>query len=187
MVSERNRAEQLFRTYYSSIFYFFLRRGLPREDSKDLAQETFSRAVSGLERFRGDASDRTWLFRIARNLWLNRVRDRSRRQRRMPEVALEEAFEQEHEAPDRNIFEDTGREPDPEERLLHDERLATLRAALTSLPPQRRRCLVLRIDGLKYREIAALLDISTQAVRSHLFLARRQLHDILGEELAADA
>ncbi len=186
MASNRKRLEQLFQDNYRSIFNFFLRRNFPRAECYDLTQETFARAMKGLERFTDEASEATWLFRIARNLWLNKERDRRRLKRQRPEVPFELAFPDEQEIPDRRAFLGGTEEMSPEQRLLQLEQVKRVRDALQKLPPQRRRCLVLRLEGLKYREIADLLGVSLQAVRSHLSQARQQMRELLGDESDVD-
>ncbi len=186
MASNRERLERLFRDKYGPIFNFFLKRGFPRAECYDLTQETFFRAMRGLKGFRDEASEATWLFRIARNLWLNKERDRRRLKRHRPEVSLDQAFPQEQEIPDRRAVFGGRETQSPEARLLQQEHVKLVRDALEKLPAQRRRCLVLRLEGLKYREVADLLGISLQAVRSHLFQARQQMRELLGDEIDVD-
>lgn len=187
MPSIREQAEELFRTYYEPVFHFFLRRGIPREESHDLAQETFCRVLRGLGDFRREAGEGTWVFSIARNLWLNRQRDRLRQKRGRPEVSLSDTFSEDQQVPEQRAVLGIADDPGPEVRLIEDEQKKRLNAALQELPPQRRRCLVLRLQNLKYREIADVLGISLQAVRSHLFLARKQIVELLGDEVVVNA
>jgi RNA polymerase sigma-70 factor, ECF subfamily len=66
--------EDVFRTYQSEIYTYFLRLAGDRQEAEELAQETFFRACSGALRFRGDSSVRTWLFGIAHRTWLEHLR-----------------------------------------------------------------------------------------------------------------
>ncbi len=172
---------RLFKDLYRPIFYFFSRKGFDREECRDLTQETFANANKGMGSYRNEASYKTWLFRIAKNLWLNRQRDLAAAKRNRAEVSRDEVREDQAaiDPPDADSL-------DPQEQLLQAERVRLVRDALAELPPQRRRCLILRLEGLKYREIAALLDISLQAVRSHLFQAREQLRGLLDEHFEDD-
>lgn len=183
MTSKRERVEQLFRQYYRPVFNFFLARGIRRDQCHDLAQETFARVWKGLEDFRGDAADQTWLFRIARNLWLNHQRNVIRRWRKAPEVPLVTEAEGDVESPPNEASDGS---ESPEQVMLRDELVARLRQALDSLPPQRKRCILLRLDDLKYREIAELLGLSLQTVRSHLFQGRQQLQQLMGSDVELD-
>lgn len=186
MASNRERLERLFRETYRPIFNFFRKRGFPRTECCDLTHETFVRAMQGLEGFRDEASESTWLFRIAKHLWLNHERDKRRLKRNRPEVPFESAFTNEQEVPDHRTVLGGNEEWNPEQHLLRREEVERVRDALRKLPPQRRRCMVLRLEGLKYREIADVLGISLQSVRSHLSQARQQMAELLGEELDTD-
>ncbi|MEM9594620.1 MAG: RNA polymerase sigma factor [Acidobacteriota bacterium] len=167
---------RLFQVFYRPVYYFFARRGFGAEDCRDLAQDTFLRVYRGLPNYRSEAGHRTWILAIARNLWLNRRRDEHAEKRQRLEVPLSEGS---WEGPAE--VEGSRAEPSPEDRVLRRERRRRLQDAIRQLPPQARRCQVLRLEGLKYREIATVLGISLQAVRSHLFQARQRLERIVGE------
>jgi RNA polymerase sigma-70 factor (ECF subfamily) len=128
-----------------------------------------------MDSFRHDASVETWLFTIAANVWRNEVRSRTASKREGREVPLEGLAESPgalstelHEA------------DDPLAGLLEEERAGLLREALDELPAQMRRCLLLRLDQeLKYREIAQVLQVSIETVKSQLFQARERLRQRL--------
>lgn len=163
----------LFDRYYPSVFHFFQNRGVPREDARDLTQETFLRVYRGIGRFRRDASFQTWLFQIATNLWCNDVRRRTAGKREGREVSLDALAEKGREA--------TEEPAHPLDHMEAEERRSTLREALSELPPQMRRCVLLRLDrDLKYREIASLMQISVDTVKSQLSQARGRLQARLG-------
>lgn len=173
--------QRLFDQYYRPVYYFFLRRGMSDEDARDLAQETFFRVYKGMEGYRGDAQVQSWLFQIATNLWKNQVRHETAGKRKAWEVSLEGAMEKGFEpvtplSPVRGAAP-----PGPLTGLLAAEEVQVLRQAFEDLPPQMRRCVMLRIDqDLKYREIAAVMQISIDAVKSHLGQARDRLKKDLG-------
>lgn len=169
---------QLFEGYYRSVRYFFANRGFSTDEAQDLAQETFLRAFKGFEAFRGDASFRTWIFQIANNIWLNEVRCRHAAKRSGNEVSFEEAFRPGSPHSRRLGISNDG----PLGEVLAEERLQVLRDAVKDLPPQMRRCIFLRIEqDLKYREIAELMQLSIETVKSHLHQARQRLKGILSE------
>ncbi len=130
----------------------------------DLVQETFLRALRGLASFRGESSLRTWLHRIAVNLFLNK-----RRGPRRLMVDLEILEELEPSWWDRW----TGRIPDPEEVVANREQIELLGEAITRLPEEHRAVLLLRDrEGHSTREVADLLGISVPAVKSRVHRAR---------------
>ena len=167
---------RIFLHYYGPVHGFFVKRGFSHEDSHDLAQETFLRVHKSLSTFRGESRFNTWVYQIAANIFRNDLRDRSTLKRAAQEVSLEDLQDQIPDAP--LGYSSPAREKDydgPLENLLADERHRVLREALGSLPPQMRNCVILRLDDLKYREIADLMQVSIETVKAHLFQARQQL------------
>ncbi len=134
------------------------------QGGEDLAQETFVRVFANRHRFQPGRRFSTWLWRIALNL----CHDEVRRVGRRGECPLEE------EADDGPAL--AAGEPAPDERLLGQERAELVRAALQRLPETHRAVIVLRdYEGLKLREIAAVLDIPEGTVKSRLADALTQL------------
>lgn len=172
--AEHRKFEELYRSHYRLIRGFFRRRGLPDEDCRDLTHDTFLGAYRGYEDYRGDASYKTWLLTIAGHLWLNRLRDRSAAKRSSPEVALD-GWPDGGEA---LLAQDalTDGPTDPLTDVLDAERQQLLRRAVDALPPQMRRCFLLYVyQGRKYREIAELLGISIETVKSQIHQAKEKL------------
>ncbi len=173
--------QRLFDRYFRSIVHFFLNRGLAREEALDLTQETFLRVYRSLQGFRGEAGVQTWLFRIATNLWNNEVRRRKAEKREGWEVSLEGVVEGGHPVRADRHFDGWSEPAGPLDSMLDDERRQMLRESLDELPPQMRRCVLLRIDqNLKYREIAGVMQVSIETVKSQLSQARDRLERKLG-------
>lgn len=149
-------------------------------DAEDAVQETMVRAWQSLDRFEARSSLRTWLYRIATNVCLDALSDRSRRARPMeerPAGSVEDALE----ARPRSDW----LEPIPDERALPADgdpyELTALRrsirlafvAALQHLPPRQRAALILaEVLGWSAAEIAEGIDTSVAAVNSALQRAR---------------
>ena len=123
----------------------------------------------------------TWIFQIARNIASNEIRSRRTSKRGATEVPFEETCRVEDDGVMRECIQADGRVGGtPLEDLLVTERAKILHEAMESLPPQMRRCVRLRVEqDLKYREIAAVLGISIDTVKAHLFQARQLLKDKL--------
>jgi RNA polymerase sigma-70 factor (ECF subfamily) len=141
------------------------------EDAEDILQDAFVRAFEKLDQFQGDSSFYTWIYRIAVNLALSghrkrRVRSVLRLGRRRP------ASRGVHPA-------DESAESDPAAPLERAERDQMVRAALDRLGPEHRAVVVLNLDGRRYEEISAILDIPVGTVRSRLHRARCELRDRL--------
>lgn len=167
---------RLFERYHRPLLAFFRRRGFCLEEAREMTQETFLAAYRTYGRFRGESERGTWLFGIAKNMWRRRVRDQGRGKRRARLVPLEEARGNPPVLP-------TGRgqaPADPLSQTLAAERVQRMRRALEELPEPMRQCLVLRIDQeLSYRQIAAVLRMTVNDVKSHLYQARQKLKCLL--------
>lgn len=129
-------------------------------DAEDLAREALLKFTEGVERFRGEASPRTFLFQIAHNIALNHLSSAASRRETFP-----------GELPER-------RDPaeSPAEKLLRREEGDRLRTLLRGLPPQQRAVVILRTwEELSFREIASVLGIAEGTAKAHYFFALRNL------------
>jgi RNA polymerase sigma-70 factor (ECF subfamily) len=118
--------------------------GLPVHDCEEIVQETFLALFQHLQRGRSRQNLRGWLFRVAHNLAL-RKRQRTRITEPVDDSVADPA-------------------PNPEDRCAAWQTQKRLLAVVEALPEQDRRCLALRAEGLRYREIAEVLDMSLGAV-----------------------
>ena len=142
------------------------------EEARDLTQETFLRAFQSIDRFRGDADLKTWLYRIAVNQARNRWRW-WRRRKRGETISLDANMGQ-REEPLSDSLRTSGL--NPEQETLAREREEVLRKALRALSRNFREVLVLRdVEGMSYEEIAVALDISMGTVKSRLSRGRIEL------------
>ena len=176
--------ESLFRAHYGLVRGFFRNRGVSDEDCSDLTQETFLGAYRGYAGFRGDANPKTWLLTIAKNLWRNFLRDRSAARRSGREVGLEGISESDVTGVSKSKLPSE----DPFEVSLTAERRRLLRFAVAGLPTQMRRCFFLYYyQERKYREIAVILGVSIDTVKSQIHQAKVKLAHSLNDELAGVA
>ena len=135
------------------------------EDASDLSQEAFVRAWRGLKNFKGQSALSTWLYRIAVNVCLNKVSEKS------PITEPIDAGE---------AFEDM-RIEGAQASLLREERAAAVRKAIAGLPKKQQATLVLRTyHELSHQEIADILGSSVGAVKANFFHALANLKKILG-------
>jgi RNA polymerase sigma-70 factor (ECF subfamily) len=150
--------EELYRRYREPIVRYLARLSGSIDLAEELAQETFVKAYTGLLTFRGDCSVSTWLFRIARNTYLNSLRrpDPTR-------IDTDEFL----------AIPDQAGSSDPVRSYAAVEQRGLIELALGQLPEQQRSVLLLRdAEGLSYIEIAGVLGISLAAVKVNLFRAR---------------
>lgn len=167
---EVRKLSELYDRYSGPVFGYLL--GLSGDPSfaDELTGETFYRAMLALDGFRGDASVKTWLLRIARNLYLRRAQ-REGRTRSL------EAMEE------RGGAFAAAEATNPERTVLRRERGQAIQRGLLSLSESDRSLLLLKArEGMLCREIAQVLDISVSAVKVRLYRARRRLAAALREE-----
>jgi RNA polymerase sigma-70 factor (ECF subfamily) len=151
------------------------------EEARDLTQETFLRAFQHIDRFRGEADLKTWIYRIAINQARNRWRW-WRRRRRERHVSLDETTGQQEQPLEARLAAKSG--PDPEQLTLARERERALHTALSTLGRPYREAVILRdVEGLSYEEIAAALEISVGTVKSRLSRGRMELRRKLESSL----
>jgi RNA polymerase sigma-70 factor (ECF subfamily) len=145
-----------------------------RDEALDLSQEVFLRVFRTINRFRGQSSLRTWIYRIAVNQARNRHRF-WRRRHRADQVSLDA-----HVAAHGDFA--SGGDTGPDRVLAQKELAARLQLALDQLPFDQRTAIVLReIDGLSYDEIAFSLGVAVGTVKSRLTRARQTLRQQLRE------
>ena len=165
MAEIRSLAE-LYQTYAGNVFGYLLHLSGDHALADELTGETFYRAMLSLDGFRGDASVKTWLLRIARNLYL-------RQQQRAQRSASLEALQEQG-----MVFRE--KQGGPETAVLRHEQQHALQYALQQLSEQDRTLLLLVTqEEMTQREMAQLLGISVAAVKVRLFRARQRLAALL--------
>jgi RNA polymerase sigma-70 factor (ECF subfamily) len=158
--------DDLFREFHQDVFHCAYRLLGDSEEAADVAQETFVRAYRALPNLKGDLRPGPWLYRIATNLCLDRLR-RRKLIRWEPWDTFTAVFHPKQVARD-----------DPEREVVSRESRSLLRQALDRIPARHRQALHLREEvGLSCEEIGASLGISRQAAKSLLFRAREELRE----------
>jgi RNA polymerase sigma-70 factor (ECF subfamily) len=138
--------------------------GQGEHELADLVQESFIRAFEKLHLYRGQGSFSSWLYRLARNLALNRRRAMARR----PWAALEAA----------GIGVAQASDSQPASAYLRSERPRVLRRLVAELPPQQHEPLARHYFlGQSYEQIAAELGLPLNTVRTHIHRAKQRLQD----------
>ncbi len=163
---DRRAAELIVERHQRAVYHLCYRFTGRHEDAADLAQDVFLRAFRALGSFKGGSSLKTWLYRIAVNVCLNRVSTKA------PVI---ETIDLHHEVRDPGA--------DPAAAFDRAERANRVRAAIARLPRKQRATLVLRLyHDLSHREIAAMLGGSVGAVKANFFHALQNLKKMLGVE-----
>jgi RNA polymerase sigma-70 factor (ECF subfamily) len=155
----------LFEQYFDSVYNFALWLCNDPHLAEDLVQETFIRAHKNLHRLGPPFNVRSWLYRMARNLFVDM-------RRRNPEMqSLDPSLE-------------PGDESDPEVQMLTSELSGPVRRALQRLSPNHREALILReVEHMQYEDIAAVMGVSLDNVKVLLHRARNSFRDEYGVRL----
>lgn len=165
--------------YQNRVFGFVRRMINNAEEAADVTQDVFIRAYQSFDRFDGRSSLRTWLFRIAYNLCIDRAR---KSDRRVTEVALVEPGEE------GETMEVADMRWQPEQIALDDELMGVMEEGILNMSEKLRSVLLLHDkEEMAYEEIATLLDVPIGTVKSRLFLARAHLQNVLKTYLEARA
>jgi len=163
--------EKLVSRYQNKILGYSARMLNDHEEAEDVAQEVFIKAHRSLHSFRGDASFSTWIYRIATNLCIDRIRAKKRRPQQA--YSLDEPFDKEEDKGGREIADFSG---EPGRALEREELRRRVREVMAEMPEKMRTILIMcDMQGMAYEEIAKVLDCPIGTVKSRLFHARADL------------
>ncbi|MEE8523245.1 MAG: RNA polymerase sigma factor [Thermoanaerobaculia bacterium] len=141
-----------------------------REEAREVAQDVFLKAFRKAATYRPRGQVYTWLYRIAVNHCLNRLR----RRKLVRFLSLGEAGPADKDR--EGAFDPADEAPDAVSRMETRERWQRTRELIDKLPPGQRAVLVLaKFEGFSYRQIADTLEITESAVESRLFRAMQRL------------
>lgn len=172
---ETEAYDLLVRRWEKKLFNFALRLTGDREEALDIAQESFTRAFEQIRRLKDAEKFPQWLFRIARNCWISNFRSN---QLAFAEP-LTNAFEGEPAIEDL-LTEHVAVPFGGGRRFELNELRLILARALDTLPAEQRETVVLKIfEGMKFSEIAEIVECPVSTVKSRLYLGLNQLRKIL--------
>ncbi|AWV87912.1 RNA polymerase sigma factor [Bradymonas sediminis] len=173
---------ELVTAYQQRVFNVVYRIVGDREESEDVAQEVFVAVFKYIDSFRGESKFSTWIYRIASNRALNRVKYLKRRS-----YKKHQDFE---DTPDATLqasgTQNTMAQPD--EHALGNELHTIINAGLATLSEEHRTVVVLRdVEDMSYTEIAEALEVAEGTVKSRLYRARAALKDYVATRYAPGA
>jgi RNA polymerase sigma-70 factor (ECF subfamily) len=150
---------ELFETFRHGMLRYISSLGLSIQDGEEIVQEVFLLLFQHLRDRKPQNNLRGWLFRVAHNLALKRRIANDAATKTTCCICADEYHDP---------------QPSPEDKLFFSQRRDRLLSVLQALPEQDQYCLYLRAEGLQYREIAEVLDISLGGVSKSLARALRR-------------
>lgn len=136
------------------------------DDAMDISQQAFVNAYKSFHKFDKSKNFYTWYYKILKNLCLNFIRDKKRKN----EVSIIYAVKKESES--------------PESLLINDEQNIALNSALNKLDHEEREIIILKeFENYSYKEMSEMLNIPQGTVMSRLYYSRKKLAKLIAEEL----
>lgn len=176
---------QLFERYHRRAYALALGVVKSPDDALDVVQDAFIKAHKHLEKFEGQSSFYTWLYRIVMNLAIDHIR----KQKRARHVDFDDAIGRDADA---SPVGDDALMPrilgqNPGKSLIRKEIRDQIEAALELLSENHRAVLVMReLEGLSYEEMAQVMQCSKGTIMSRLFHARRNMQKHLLELMGGE-
>ena len=154
--------KKIYLEYQKDVYFYLLSLTHDTSLSEDLCSETFLRAIQGAISFKGESSVKTWLFGIARNLWLQNLRNNN--------VVRYEDFLMNY------------LEYDCEKQIYDKNVLNYINQLIEKKDERTQRIVKMRIDGYSYKEIGEQIGISENSARVIDFRTKKWIKEILKQE-----
>ena len=171
-----------FRTIYSDFqpkILRYLARLVDEDEAEDLAQETFIKVERGLENFRGEAKLSTWIYRIATNTALDRMRNPAFQRHSQMECRDEPEFDEVAEIAGCDLIS-SETTISIERQCVKNEMSSCLMGYIEKLPESYRTVILLsELEDMGNKEIAEILGVTLDTVKIRLHRARKKLRDEL--------
>ena len=167
---------ELIRRYERPVFSLVFRMVRDRELAEDLAQDTFVKVLSHIDKYRPEFKFSSWLFKIANNVAIDHLR-----RRQLETVSLDGSPHATTAADaEATRFDVAADQETPLEELASKELGGVIERAIAGLRPEYRSCIMLRhVEGRSYEEIAATLDLPLGTVKTYIHRARHELRTAL--------
>jgi RNA polymerase sigma-70 factor (ECF subfamily) len=183
---DRGAFGQLVVLYQDRLFNAIVRLVGDRDEAAELTQETFTKSLAALADFRGESAAYTWLFRIAFNLSISRLRKVQRHRtfsldRPGPSNPSGNGKRSRHQDQASGLMDRVRQSsPGPSVVLEQREQAEQVVAALGRVEPEYRAVLIMRdVEGFDYQQMADVLGLPLGTLKSRLFRARIALRDEL--------
>jgi RNA polymerase sigma-70 factor (ECF subfamily) len=172
--------DELVKRYQSMVINTCYRYLDDINDARDVAQNIFIKVYTAGKKFKPEAKFSTWLYRIVINHCLNALRSRKRRR-------WLKNFSSQKEDQNPAFMQIADEDNNPVKNLEKAERIQAVQRAIDSLSTEQRTAIILhRYQGLSYKEIAEITNISVAAVESRLHRAKLALSHLLADYVSEE-
>lgn len=152
--------------YASMVYNVCFRMTHNKEEAEDLTQDVFIKVFNSINKFREDSKLSTWIYRIAINICINKLR----REKIINFLSLDYREEK------KGRKEIADNSPSPANILEKSEIQQIIQEAINCLPPKQKTAIILsRYEELSYKEISKIMELSLSAVESLIFRAKENL------------
>lgn len=172
-----NEFERLYGTYHHSLFQFLFYMVRNRQIAEELVQEVYIKVLNSYSSFKGDSSEKTWLYSIARHVGVDWIRSQNRKKRKF--LGLFELSEKEYQIRDEN--------PLPDEIVVEQEEMKEVYQMLGKCSLDQQQVIILRyIESLSICETATVLGWTESKVKTTQHRAIKALKELLSTEDHSD-
>jgi len=177
---DRDAFQQLVERYQEKVYSICYSKLKDEQDSKDVSQDVFIKVYRYLDNFKQNSSFYTWLYRITVNTCIDYLRKQSRHQK----VDYDDTIKRDENLEGDDMLMPSKLGVNPDKAFGRKELRQKMLEALNTLSEKHRTILNLReVEGLSYKEMAEVLDISKGTVMSRLYHARNYFQEALEEYL----
>ncbi len=165
---------ELLGRYRDAIYFMLLKMVNNKTDAEDLTIEAFGKAFKSIGQYTPAFAFSTWLFKIATNNCIDYLRRKSKSGQKLEDSTVDE------DGYDTPLPSDT---LDPEERMIHDQKVSLMHTVVAKLKPRYRQLVEMRyFEERSYEEIAEEMKLPIGTVKAQLFRARELLFNILKQK-----
>lgn len=166
---DRNAVERLLTVNYKMVYGYLIKLTMNEELAKDLTQETMTRAIVNIKKFKGESRFSTWMISIASNLFKDMAKKKGQTYEDIDEITNLDAGE--------NV----------EAAVIEREKIMSLKKALADIPAEMRQAFVLKhYYNYSYEEISAILHCPIGTVRSRIHYSIKKLKSVLDGGISND-
>jgi RNA polymerase sigma-70 factor (ECF subfamily) len=174
---DKSAFAELVRRHQSALYNFALRQLRSTELAEDVVQEAFVRVVQGVHDFKQESRFTTWVYTIVRNLCIDQMRKNALRRH----ASLDESKDREGDGP--TLLDQTA---DPtagtDRKATSNELGVRITAAVETLPDEQREVFLMReVSNLPFKEIAQIIGVPENTVKSRMRYALERLKEALDE------